>query len=116
MSRGTKKVSLVPQYVKMMGIESTWTTNNDKLGRTNCGPWKFWLKNILIQENAPLHGPQSKQRCDGKPSYHCTRTAKNDDDHPSISKKWNHPIHIGYQWSCISMGETSKVVWYKVYN
>jgi len=36
----------------MMGVESTHISNNDKLGKTNYGPWKFQLKNILIQKNA----------------------------------------------------------------
>jgi hypothetical protein len=42
---------------------------------------------ILIQKHPdsrkciPLHGLRFKQRCDGKPSYHCTRTVESDDDH-----------------------------------
>ncbi len=52
MSRGAERVPLVPQYVKMMGAESIHIRNNDKLGGTNYGPWKFRLKNIFIWENA----------------------------------------------------------------
>jgi hypothetical protein len=48
MSRGAKRVPLVPQYVKMMGAKSTHINNNNKLGGTNYGSWKFQLKNILI--------------------------------------------------------------------
>ncbi len=64
----------------------------------------------------PFYGPRSKQRCDGKPSYHCTRMVENDDDDQSINQKWDHPVHTRYRWSCKSMGETSKLVWYKVYS
>jgi hypothetical protein len=42
---------------------------------------------VLIQKHPnsrkciPLHGPRSKQKCDGKLRYHYTRTIKGNDDH-----------------------------------
>jgi hypothetical protein len=36
----------------MMGAKSTHISDNNKLGTTNYGQWKFPLKNILIRKNA----------------------------------------------------------------
>jgi hypothetical protein len=36
----------------MMGTKSTHINDNNKLGGTNYGLWKFWLKTILIRKNA----------------------------------------------------------------
>jgi hypothetical protein len=47
-----QKVPLVLQYVRMMGAKSTHISDNNKLGRTNYGLWKFQLKYILIRNNA----------------------------------------------------------------
>jgi len=41
MSGGAKRAPLVPQYVRMMGAKSIHINDNDKLGRTNYGLWKF---------------------------------------------------------------------------
>jgi hypothetical protein len=88
MSGGAKRIPLVPQYVKMMGAESTHISNNDKLGGTNYGLWKFRLKNILIRDNAYHYVVLNPNKnVMEKPNYHCTRTTKSKDDHQFVDQK-----------------------------
>jgi hypothetical protein len=41
----------------------------------------FDSKTSYSKKCIPLHGPRSKQKCDGRLRYHSTRTIKSDDDH-----------------------------------